>query len=328
MAYKDYGLVYTDKEYLNLEKRLKRIYSEAEKDIQKQMDVFLDKYEKKNAKYLQAIKDGKATEKEYKQWLRGQVFAGRQWAAKRQSIASTLANVNEVAINMANGRMPNIFQVNGNYAAYQMEEFTGVDLGFSLYNATAVSEIVAHNADILPYKKLDRAKDITWNFQNIKNIVAKGIIKGEGINKIASNLAVEMPNRNMNMVKTHARTMYTSAQNRGRLTRYEEGQAKGIEMEKEWFATLDGRTREAHAEADRQKRPLDEPFNVGGYEMEYPADPHAHPSMVYNCRCTMNSYIKKYPPQYKTRNARDDEGNSVLIKDMSYKEWVKWKGGQ
>ena len=195
MAYKDYGLVYTDKEYLNLEKRLKRIYSEAEKDIQKQMDVFLDKYEKKNAKYLQAIKDGKATEKEYKQWLRGQVFAGRQWAAKRQSIASTLANVNEVAINMANGRMPNIFQVNGNYAAYQMEEFTGVDLGFSLYNATAVSDIIAHNADILPYKKLDRAKDITWNFQNIKNIVAKGIIKGEGIDKIASNLAVEMPNR-------------------------------------------------------------------------------------------------------------------------------------
>lgn len=322
MANTDYGVKYADKEFLQLEKRLKSVYNEASKDIQAEMNVFFAKFKKKQAKWLKDLKDGKATKEQYQKWLKGQVFQGKQWLVRRDSIANTLAHANEVAFNMANQLTPKVFQVNGNYAAYQMENSVGVNLDFSIYNPATVRELLTKDTNILPPKKLNVPKNLVWNYQAIRNIVAKGIIKGDSIDMIAKALAKEMPNRNMNMVRTHARTMVTEAQNKGRLERFKEANSKGIEMEKEWFATLDGRTRDTHRELDRQRKPLDEPFEVSGYKIRFPADPQAHPSLVYNCRCTMNSYIKKYPPKYTTR--RDNE-SKMLISDMSYKQWEEWK---
>lgn len=325
MAKTDIGVQAADREFLLLEKRLEKIYKEAGIDVQNKMNVFFAKYKKKNTRLLQQLKRGEITQAEYQSWLKGQVFQGKQWKYRQQSIANTLLNVNEAAISLVNDAIPNVFQVNGNYAAYQMEHSAGVEFGFNLYDSTAIKELIAEDANILPFKKLNKAKDLKWNFQNIKNEVAKGIIEGESMNKIADRLATVIPNRNKAMLRTHARTMVTSAQNKGRLTRFEEAQNKGIDLEKEWFATLDGRTRDTHRLLDRQKQPLDQPFVVDGMEIMYPCDPHAHPSLVYNCRCTMNSYIKKYPPKYTTRR---DNVSGDLIADMSYKEWLKWKEAQ
>ena len=333
MAKKDLGVIQADKDFLELEKRLNKIYKEASIDVQQKMDVYFARYQKKNDTWLAKLKAAENTDeypqlqKEYKAWLKGQVFQGKQWKARQQSIANTLLHSNEVAINMINDAIPEVFQFNGNYAAYQLEHSEGVDFGFNLYDSTTVKKIVADDVDILPFKKLNKAKDLKWNFQSIKNEVAKGIIEGESIDKISKRLATVIPDRNKSMLRTHARTMVTSAQNAGRLERFKDAQSKGLEMEKEWFCTLDGRTRDTHRLLDRQRKPLDEPFEVDGFKIMYPADSHAHPSMVYNCRCTMNSYMKKYPPQYTTRSARNEDGNSVLIKDMSYKEWEEWKNG-
>lgn len=64
---------------------------------------------------------------------------------------------------------------------------------------------------------------------------------------------------------------------------------------KEWLATGDGRTRDSHVEAGRAyieggtigSIPVDEPFVVGGYKMQYPGDASfgAPPSEFVNCRC-------------------------------------------
>lgn len=328
MAKTDLGVQYADREFVRLQAELNKIYYEASVDIQAKMDAFYERYRKKDAIWQKRLKNGEVTQAEYTKWLKGQVFQGKQWRYRQQSIANTLLHANEVAINMVNDRIPDVFQFNGNYAAYQMENSVGVEFGFNLYNSATVRKLVAEDADILPYKKLNKGKDLAWNFQLIKHEVAKGIIEGEGIPKIAKRLSNVIPNRNKAMLTTHARTMVTSAQNQGRLARFDEAITKGIDMEKEWFATLDGRTRDTHRMLDRQRRPIDEPFEVEGMEIMFPADPHAHPSLTYNCRCTMNSYIKKYPPQYKTRSARDENGKSVLIDDMSYYDWVKWKEGK
>ena len=331
MAKKDLGVIQADKEFLKLEKHLNKIYKEAEIDVQHKMNVYFAKYQKKNDTWLAKLKAAENTDdypqlkKDYQKWLKGQVFQGKQWQYKRDSIANTLTHINEVAINMVNEAIPNVFQINGNYAAYQMEHSAGVEFGFNLYDSATIKTLIAEDKDILPFKKLNKSKDIAWNFQNIKNEVAKGIIEGESIDKISKRLSKVIPERNKAMLRTHARTMVTSAQNQGRLTRFKEAENKGIDLEKEWFCTLDGRTRDTHRLLDRQRRPIDVPFEVEGFEIMYPADPHAHPSQTYNCRCTMNSYIKKYPPQYKTRSARDSEGKSILIADMSYNQWLQWK---
>lgn len=322
----DYGALKTDAEFLKLEKDLKKLYTDCGKDIQKKMNVFFAKYTKEDGNWQ--VKLAKASEEDYakiksdyQKWLKGQVFRGKQWEARKESIANTLTHYNEVAISMMNDRVPNILQVNGNYAAYQIENKAGVNFGFNLYDSTTVKQLVKDNVDVLPYKKLNKNKDIRWNFQSIKRELTKSIVQGEGIDKLTKRLATVIPSNNMNLIRTHARTMYTSAQNQGRLIRYQEAEEMGIKTKKQWLATLDDRTRYTHQELDGQIRELDEPFEVEGYEIMYPADPHVEPALTYNCRCTMTTVIEKYPPQYTSRH--DDSGH--LIENMTYRQWEKWK---
>ena len=58
--------------------------------------------------------------------------------------------------------------------------------------------------------------------------------------------------------------------------------------EHEWSATIDGRQRPSHEEANGQRKPLGEPFIVGGYEMDHPLDGSrgAPLSEIANCRCS------------------------------------------
>ncbi len=88
-----------------------------------------------------------------------------------------------------------------------------------------------------------------------------------------------IPNRSMVI----ARTEVISASNAG--SRYAAKQT-GLELEKEWVATADDRTRDTHAEVDGQRVPIDEPYFVGGSELMFPGDPNGEPGEVIQCRCT------------------------------------------
>ena len=81
-----------------------------------------------------------------------------------------------------------------------------------------------------------------------------------------------------------ARDQTLRASNAGNFALYQQW---GVD-EKEWLATLDGRVRDAHAAADGQVVPMDEPFDVGGELMMYPGDSSLGASLgnVIQCRCT------------------------------------------
>ncbi|URC17632.1 hypothetical protein SEA_TARDUS_16 [Gordonia phage Tardus] len=65
----------------------------------------------------------------------------------------------------------------------------------------------------------------------------------------------------------------------------------GLRMWKRWLSTEDTRTRASHRVADGQTCPLDQPFRVGGFLLEHPADSiSVAPHEVINCRCTMLIY--------------------------------------
>ncbi|QDM57314.1 head morphogenesis [Gordonia phage Tangerine] len=68
-------------------------------------------------------------------------------------------------------------------------------------------------------------------------------------------------------------------------------QQTGLRMWKRWLSTEDTRTRASHRVADGQTCPLDEPFRVGGFLLQHPADSiSVAPHEVINCRCTMLIY--------------------------------------
>ena len=58
-------------------------------------------------------------------------------------------------------------------------------------------------------------------------------------------------------------------------------------MQKQWIATNDVRTREAHRIANGQIVNIDTPFIVGGRPMEYTGDPNGGAANIINCRCAV-----------------------------------------
>lgn len=305
-----------------LERKIRETFEEAEKDIEEKMADFNRRYKIKEQTHLRDVAEGRWTQERYDAWLRGQVFQGEQWKAKKEQIQNTLYNANSIAVKMTNEQKTNLFMVNANYQAYVLEHGAGVNFGFGLYDSATVERLIRTDPQLLPMWKIDQPKDYMWNGHKVTNAIRQGIIQGERLDQIAKRLSEGLTTSNKNKMLTFARTGMTEAQNAGRLTRLKEAEGIGIKVHKEWMCTLDERTRWQHADLDGQKRPMDKPFEVDGYRIMYPGDPTAHPSMVYNCRCTMVGDLDDYPSEYE----RYDNIDGKPVKAMSYREWEKAKG--
>lgn len=127
-----------------------------------------------------------------------------------------------------------------------------------------------------------------------------------------------------------ARTATTNAENAGRQDGFIAAEEMGIQVKKRWVATKDMRTRHEHGMADGQVVPADQPFEVGGEKLMFPADTAGSPWNVYNCRCAMRT-VEKEGIEAEPRKIRVRDpvtGKNVVVNDMTYSEWLKWKEGQ
>ena len=93
-----------------------------------------------------------------------------------------------------------------------------------------------------------------------------------------------------------ARTIVTGAENKGRQDSYARAEADGIILQKEWLSSDDNRTRHAHLSSSFGSLivDIDKPFSNDIGLIMYPGDPGAHPSNVYNCRCSMAAVVKGF----------------------------------
>lgn len=314
----DYGAVYTDKEIAKLDKQIQSIYKEAEKDINVKMKSFVAKSKAKEQKYQQQVKSGQMTQKEFDKWKAGQVFQGKQWQAKKDEILETIHNSNIIATKMINGESINVFATNANYMSYDLEHGIGVNFGFSLYDSNAVTNLIKNDPQLLPQWKINKPKDYKWSQKKLNRSITQGIIQGESLDKIANRLSDKLASTNASKMKTFARTAMTGAQNSGRQMQLENAKNLGIELMKEWMATLDAHTRDSHKDLDGEQVEVDKEFSNG---LMYPGDPGGPPAETYNCRCTMVSDVKKYPSIYN----RYDNITRDRIKNMSYRDWEKAK---
>ena len=319
----DQGGFWTELYIKRMEKRIQEVYEEAEKDIEQKMLEFNRKRNIKDKIKLRELREGKITQEEYNRWRAGQNFQGKQWLAKREQIAKVLYDSNVYASKIANEQRANVFAINANYQAYTLEHGAGINFGFGLYDSATVVNLIKNEPQVLPYYTPKKSKDITWNMRNITRQITQGVIQGESLDKIAKRLAKETGSRNMNSMLTNARTGMTMAQNAGRQYRLKEAEGMGIKVHKEWMATFDEVTRHAHRMLDGQKRPINKPFNIEGYNIMYPGDPTAHPSMIFNCRCTLVGDLDDYPSEYE----RYDNIDGKPVNQMTYAEWYDAKKG-
>ena len=318
----DYGSQAADKTVRRIENRIRRVYSKARKDLQKELDEFTRKFKAKDAQKRALLKAGKITIYQYDDWLGGQVFIGNQWRAKINHCTDILADANKQALNIVNGDRLDVFAENANYIAYQLEKDLEMDIGFGIYDQSTVENLLREQPELLPRKELHPGKDKAWNRVNIATAVTQGIISGDDIETIATRIAEKTSSTNMKAMTRYARTAVTAAENAGRIETLHRAEDMGIDVKKQWLATLDKRTRDSHQRLDGQVKDVDEPFESIFGKIMYPGDPQAHPGDVYNCRCTLIYVL----PGRQSSKRKDNETKGFVSGDMTYLEWKRKKG--
>ena len=325
----DYAHKLTDEQLAELERRIAKIYEQAAGELAETVKTYFEKFEKRDAAMQEKMKNGEITEQQYKQWRLAQMGRGERFKALRDQVATRYTDANATAVSYVNDATPGIYSLNRNYAAYKIEQVSQ-SADFTLWDEQTVKRLIVEQPDLMPYyppkRALQRGIDLKYGKQQITASVTSSILQGKSIPKIANNLQQRMQDMNRTSAIRTARTAVTGAQNAGRLDTYRAARDMGIKMKKRWLATLDGRTRHAHAMLDGQTVNVDKPFKVDGYEIMYPGDTSAPGYLVYNCRCTQIAEVDGEDTSSGGRRAIDPEtGESVLVEDMTYAEWVGWK---
>ena len=278
----------TDQKLEEMEKRLSAIYSRAEKEIQKTADEYFSKFAKQDEAKRKLLEQGKITEEEYTKWRKGKVMYGKRFTEMKEQCAKQILNVNKTAIAYINGELPEVYAMNYNALESAVDGVGGYS--FTLVDSDTVRNLAVTDTSLLPYKKIDPAKDITWNMKKINAETLQGILQGESMDKIAKRLR-NVQEMNKTQAIRSARTMVTGAENKGRQDSYKRADEDGIVMKREWIATNDSRTRHWHAELDGVEVDIDEPWVNDFGEIMFPGDPSADPANTYNCRCAMAAKV-------------------------------------
>lgn len=288
----DEGHRRTEKELKALERRVAALYREASEDLREKIEAYFEAFAQRDKHQQALLKAGQITEEQYKQWRLNQLGRGARFEALRDAIAQRMTQANETAVAYVNDLTPSIYSLNRNYAAYTIEQ-VGAAVGFTLWDESTVRRLIVQRPDLMPYypaaRALKRGIDLAWGKKQITKQVTSGILQGESIGKIANRLQKNIPAMNRDSAIRTARTAVTGAQNAGRMDSYAAAEEMGIELEKEWRATMDGRTRHSHRRLDGERIGRGETFSNG---LRFPGDPLGRPAEVYNCRCTLIARVK------------------------------------
>ena len=325
---------WTDKELEALEKRIAKVYKEAEQELTKEVNEYFAKFKVRDKEMKDLVDAGEMTNADYIKWRSTQMGRGQRYEALRDKVAERYTKANEVTNAYVNDLTPSIYSLNRNYEAYTIEKTVG-SCDFTLWDESTVRRLLVEQPDIMPYyppeRALQRGFDLAYGKEQITKRVTSGIIRGLSPGKIANELMAGITTMNRESAVRAARTGITAAENAGRLDSWRAAENMGITIRRRWVCTKDARTRFGHAMADGQTvEGTKTPFIVGGEKMMFPGDKSlgAHGWNIYNCRCTTRTVekdgIEAEPRQMRVRGA---DGNWQVVNEMSYKEWEKWKKG-
>lgn len=318
----------TDEMLDELEKRIADEYAKASRDMQQKYIAWAEQFTEQEKKQKALLDAGKITQTEYNDWRFRHEAVGKRWEAMKDVLAADLENARNIALKIAGEKMPDVYALNANFAAYQIEHDAQIDVGFTLYNHDTAEYLLKDTRQLMPPPSPRKAAEIAankamqWEKGKIQSAVMQGILQGESAHKVAERLrgVAEM---DYNASVRYARTMTTSAQNAGRYEAFRRGKRLGIDLVAEWVAVLDGRTRHAHRLMHGQQREIDEPFETpDGYSILYPAyqgpgSSDIPQSTIWNCRCCIQAYTRDFD--------HETVKYSAGMGDLSFEEWQSMK---
>lgn len=322
----------TDEKLEEMERRLSAIYSRAKKAVQKKMADYAKTIDEKSEELLQAYKDAETEDKKRKAkkaYIRfyRKLVKSEEFVSLSATVADDLYKANVEASAYINSQTPSIYALNYNYINAEMaKDIEG-------FKPQEITDTEAEKYSNYTQQTVDHKKDTDWNKDNLKKSVLAGsllLLGAYAIMKRSANSAVE---KNRNSASMHSQGMGTDAENKARLDGMYRAEDTGNSITKIWIATLDNRTRDAHAHRDGKEIALDDEFAPG---LSRPRDPNGALAEICNCRCSLKYGVGQSKGETRSSRLGTVTGSykkpssfkgttSEEIANMSYEEWMKWR---
>lgn len=198
---------------------------------------------------------------------------------------------------------------------YEFEQTEKIRLNFTMLPKGVIETII--QTPVAGVRLSERLRDgvIKDLKNNMQSVMTSGFIKGASYQEMARSLS-EAGQSSYKRALNIARTEGGRVQAVTRQKSQKDAIDMGINVKKQWIATLDGKTRDDHRVLDGQIKEVDEYFEVNGYTT---LQPHMFgvAKEDCNCRCRTINVIKGYEHELR----RDNEKREV-IKYENYREWA------
>lgn len=303
-----------EKQARELQEKLQLTYADAIDGMTSRIEASLKEFAAEDAKWQADVAAGKKDAKAYEAWRKDRALHDDRLKALKKALTRDLTAADEMAMAYVNQVPAGVYAEGMNFATYEIEHGAKANTSFTLYDKNTVMELVANEPNLLPQAAFDKAKDKAWNSRHVTCAVTQAVLQGQTIPQLAASIAgIAAMDRRAAMKA--ARTAMTSAHSLGKLKAYERAADMGIDVEKQWLAALDSRTRGSHRHLDGEVVELDAKFSNG---LKYPGDPDGPAPEVYNCRCTLVPVIG---------DVRYDEVERAdRLGGMGYGEWKNEHG--
>jgi len=283
------------KEFENFQKKLKDNYFRSLKKVDNILIGLYSKYEK----------DGKLTYAEMSKYNR--------LSNMKKSIRFELNKLGEQNIKEIDTLSKNIYEESYYRVSYGLAQDAGISTLFGRVDPKAI-EISLNN----PLDKIAKLSGKTRIKENVNRIITESLTLGESYFKLSKKLKTGLVKDISNWERI-ARTEVNRVQNEAIERSYFRAKSKGVEVIREWVASIDDRTRSSHASMDGQRENKDGKFIYpGGIKTDMPG--HGPAGEVINCRCRTIGIIPEFEP---TERRIRGEG---IVQDISFIDWAKKNG--
>lgn len=281
----DYAHRWTDRRIKRLAERIRYHYRKAARELAEKAKKHLESYGRNLEKTKRLYEAGDIDAEGFDQWKSKWAAIAARDRAMVSDLTTSAQRATAEARAMIAGEAPEVFAECANLSFFSIDKAVGRNIAFDLLDKDTVLYMMQRNPRLLPIAQENMLRGATarWHSQKLVSAITQGILQGESVQDVSKRI-MAVSKMDSAAAERAARTALTCAENKGRQHSYERAREKGIDGQKEWIATLDGRTRDSHREMDGVRVGISEKFPNG---LEEPGDPSGYPEEVWNCRCTM-----------------------------------------
>lgn len=284
----------------DVNRKLFNVYNDALKEVRKKLKVYMEDY--KDLPYYKQKQTGKllALEKEIVELL-------------NESYPKAKYEVTEFKQHeLEDGYYSTMYQIEGETGASL--DFMGLDKEF--VNKTIANPIGGKTLSKRLYASRNKLANRATS--ELRNGMMLGLSYGEIAKSIQGHTEA-----NYKQAMRIARTEGGRLRSMSKQVAYDEAKDMGIDLKKQWYSSLDNRTRSSHRQLDGQIRKVDEDFVSPETGAKGPM-----PRMLgkasedISCRCTVVCIVDGIAPNSRLAKKENDK-NYESIKYKSYTDWYK-----